>query len=194
MSRLDLVVGPNGAGKSTFVRLAIVPTWPAATFVNADEIAARRWPDDASAHAYDAARLAAATRTRLIELGRPLIAETVFSHPSKLDLLRQARAAGYVVALHVLMVPEDLAVARVAYRTAAGGHDVPVDKIRQRHRRLWPIVAAAVPLADSATFWDNSGHDGPRTVGRFIDGLPVGRPDWPRWTPDVLVDRWPAAS
>ena len=191
MSRLDLVVGPNGAGKSTFVRLAIVPAWPAATFVNADEIAARRWPDDASAHAYDAARVAADTRTRLIELGRPLIAETVFSHPSKLDLLRQARQAGYVVALHVLMVPEDLAVARVAYRSAAGGHDVPVEKIRQRHRRLWPIVAAAVPLADSATFWDNAHHDGPRGVGLFIDGLPVGRPDWPRWASEVLVDRWP---
>lgn len=192
MSRLDLVVGPNGAGKSTFVRMVIVPAWPAATFVNADEIAARRWPDSAAGHAYEAARVASDTRARLIELGRPLIAETVFSHPSKLDLLRQAGRARYVVALHVLMVPEDLAVARVAYRTAAGGHDVPVDKIRQRHRRLWPIVAAAVPLADSATFWDNSNYDGPRSVGLFIDGAPVGRPNWPRWTPDVLAELWPS--
>ena len=112
-----------------------------ATFVNADEIAAQRWPDDQLAHSYEAARIAAATRARLIQLGRPLIAETVFSHPSKLDLLRDAAVAGFFMALHVLMVPEDLSVARVAYRVAAGGHDVPVDKIRQRHRRLWPIVA-----------------------------------------------------
>jgi predicted ABC-type ATPase len=191
VSRLDLVVGPNGAGKSTFVRLAIAPIWTAATFVNADEIAARRWPDDPSSHAYEAAAIATATRARLIELGRPLIAETVCSHPSKLDLIRTASGAGYFVALHVLMVPEELSVARVAYRVAGGGHDVPAEKIRERHRRLWPIVAAAVPMTDSATFWDNSRHDGPRTVALFSDGVVVGSPDWPSWTPTALTDAWP---
>jgi predicted ABC-type ATPase len=191
VSRLDLVVGPNGAGKSTFVRLVLAPTWPVAIFVNADEIAAQRWPDDPVAHAYEAAKVAAATRTRLIELGRPLIAETVFSHPSKLDLLRDATRAGYYCALHVLMVSEELSVARVAYRVANGGHDVPVDKIRGRYRRLWSIVADAVPLADSATFWDNSRHDGPRSVALFSDGLVVGSPNWPSWTPEAMTDRWP---
>ena len=124
MSRLDLVVGPNGAGKSTFVRLVITPAWPGAVFVNADEIAAQRWPDDQERHAYDAAAVAATTRSRLIELHRPLIAETVFSHPSKLDLLRQAAAAGYYTAVHVMWVPEALAVARVSARVVAGGHSL----------------------------------------------------------------------
>jgi predicted ABC-type ATPase len=157
------------AGKSTLVRLVIVPAWPSATIVNADEIAALRWPDDPSAHAYDAARIAAGNRIRLIELGRPLIAETVFSHLSNLDLVRQACQTGSAVALHVLMVPEDLSVARVAYRAATGGHDVPVEKIRQGHRRLWSIVAAAVPLTDSATFWDNSCQVGPCINGLFSE-------------------------
>lgn len=169
-----------------------MPAWPAAIIVNAAEIAALRWPDDPSAHAYDAARIAADTRTRLIDLGRPPIAETVFSHRSQLDLVRQASQAGYAVALHVLMVPEDLSVARVAYRAAAGSHDVPVDKIRQRHRRLSSIVAAAVPLADSATFWENSRQEDPCIVGLFSEGLAVGYPDWPSWAPDVLVDRRPS--
>jgi predicted ABC-type ATPase len=191
VSRLDLVVGPNGAGKSTFVRLVLAPAWPVATFVNADEIAAQRWPDDPMAHAYEAAKVAAATRTRLIELGRPLIAETVFSHPTKLDLVRGATRAGYYVALHVLMVPEELSVSRVAYRVANGGHDVPVEKIRARYRRLWPIVAEAVPIVDSATVWDNSRHDGPRIVALFSDGLIVGSPNWPSWSPRAMTDLWP---
>jgi predicted ABC-type ATPase len=191
VSRLDLVVGPNGAGKSTFVRLVLAPKWPAATFVNADEIAAQRWPDAQSSHAYEAAKVAAATRDRLIALGRPLIAETVFSHPSKLDLIRAARDAGYFVGLHVLMIPPELAVARVAYRVAAGGHGVPVEKIRARYSRLWPIVGRAVPLTDSATCWDNSRHDGPRTVALFSDGLVVGRPDWPAGAPAAISDLWP---
>ncbi len=191
MSRLDLVVGPNGSGKSTFVRLVLAPTLPTTSFVNADEIAAREWPDDPEAHAYEAAAIAATTRSRLIELGLPLIAETVFSHPSKLELVDEASAAGYYTALHVLMVPEDLAVARVDYRLASGGHRVPVDKIRQRYRRLWANVVEAVPKAGSATFWDNAPLDGPRRVAMFIEGFVVGRPQWPVWTPSDLTTRWP---
>ncbi len=192
MSRLDLVVGPNGAGKSTFVRLVIAPAWPGASFVNADEIAAQRWPDDQERHAYEAAAIATTTRSRLIELRRPLIAETVFSHPSKLDLMDEATRAGYYVALHVLMVPEGLAVTRVDYRKASGGHGVPVDKIRERYGRLWAIVADAVPKAASANFWDNSKRNGPRQVAAFIAGEVVGRPEWPDWAPSDLTERWPS--
>ena len=137
MIRLDLVVGPNGAGKSTFVALTLAPLLPESVFVNADEIAQRRWPDDPAARSYDAAQIAAQTRSTLIQQGRPFIAETVFSHPSKLDLIDAAHGAGYTVVLHVLLIPADLAVERVKHRVRAGGHDVPERKIRERHRRLW---------------------------------------------------------
>jgi predicted ABC-type ATPase len=160
-------------------------------FVNADETAKQRWPDDAAAHAYDAARVAAATRTTLIETGRSFMAETVFSHPSKIDLIRDARAHGYTTVLHVLMIPEHLAVQRVRYRVAAGGHDVPENKVRQRYRRLWSIVADAVAMSDIVTVYDNSRHPGPRTVARFNGGLVLGEPDWPAWAPAELTGPWP---
>jgi predicted ABC-type ATPase len=154
MKRADLVVGPNGAGKSTFVALTLAPLLPGSVFVNADEIAKQRWPDDPAAHAYDAALVAAETRDRLIELGRWFIAETVFSHPSKLELVRTAQDAGYTVVLHVVLVPEDLAVERVKRRVLHGGHDVPEDKIRERHRRLWALVTSAIELADATTVYE----------------------------------------
>jgi predicted ABC-type ATPase len=188
--RLDLVVGPNGAGKSTFVRLVLAEQVRGSVFVNADEIAKANWPDDTEAQSYEAARIAAATRETLIDRRQPFIAETVFSHPSKLDLIETARRTGYFVALHVVMVPEDLAVARVAARVAAGGHPVPEDKVRQRWHRLWHHVADAVGLVDDATFWDNATHDGPHLVAEFFAGLPAGAPRWPPWTPAVLTDRW----
>ncbi len=112
MERLDVVVGPNGAGKSTFIALTLAPLLPGSVVVNADEIARQRWPQDPASHAYDAAKVAADTRAKLIDLGRSFIAETVFSHPSKLDLLHAARRAGFTVVLHVLLIPEDLAVER----------------------------------------------------------------------------------
>ena len=60
-----------------------------------------------------------------------VLAETVFSHPSKLDLLDEAHARGYTVVAHALLIPEELAVERVARRVSAGGHRVPQDKIRE---------------------------------------------------------------
>jgi predicted ABC-type ATPase len=191
MHRLDLVVGPNGAGKSTFVALTLAPLLPGRVFVNADEIAKQRWPDDPASRAYDAARVAADTRATLIGLRRPFIAETVFSHHSKLDLITAAHAAGYIVVLHVLLIPEDLAVERVRHRVAAGGHDVPEAKIRERHRRLWALVAEAIARCDSATVYDNSRLQGPRIVAQLSAGEIVGSPSWPTWTPESLASRWP---
>ncbi|MDP7701697.1 MULTISPECIES: AAA family ATPase [unclassified Mycobacterium] len=191
MKRLDLVVGPNGAGKSTFVAITLAPLLPRSVFVNADEIAKRRWPDDPATHAYDAARIAANTRAKLIEAGRSFIAETVFSHPSKLDLIRAAHSAGYVVAVHVLLIPEDLAVERVQRRVHHGGHDVPESKIRERHRRLWPLVADAIAIADTATIYDNARREGPRIVAQLTAGTIIGALMWPPWTSAELTRRWP---
>jgi len=186
MKRLDLVVGPNGAGKSTFVELTLTPLLPGSDFVNADEIDRQRWPDDPVSHAYQAARVAAETRAQLIELGTSFIAETVFSHPSELDLIDAARAAHYTIVLHVLLAPEELAVERVRHRVSAGGHDVPEDKIRQRYQRLWGLVAAAITRCDSATVYDNSGLKGPRIIAQIYDGFLVGSSAWPAWTPGAL--------
>lgn len=193
MLRLDLVVGPNGAGKSTFVRYTLARALPpGVAFVNADEIAARRWPEDPQGHAYDAAGIAARTRAALLGAGEPFIAETVFSHPSKLELVDAAQAAGYVVVVHVLLVPEELAVARVRSRVAAGGHDVPEEKIRSRYQRLWPLVVTAAGRAESTTCYDNSRVSGPRVVAQIAGGAPVGAVMWPAWTPDVVLTAWAA--
>jgi predicted ABC-type ATPase len=191
VKRLDLVAGPNGAGKCTFVEFTLAPLLAGSVFVTADEIATQRWPDDPPAHAYEAALIAAQTREKLIELGRPFIAETVFSHPSKLELIEGARAAGYTVVLHVVLIPEDLAVARVAYRVNAGGYPVAENKIRQRYHRLWALVADAITRCDQATVYDNSGITGPRIVAQMTEGFIVGSPTWPDWAPLALAARWP---
>ncbi|MCA2244351.1 AAA family ATPase [Mycobacterium sp. WUMAC-067] len=190
MERLDLVVGPNGAGKSTFIAFTLAPLLPGSPVVNADEIARQRWPGEAAGRAYEAAQVAADTRAKLIDLGRSFIAETVFSHPSKLDLIHTAHRADFTVVLHAMLIPEDLAVERVRHRVRAGGHDVPETKVRERHRRLWTPVAQALALSDVATVYDNSRLRGPRIVARLSGGMTIGRPDWPAWAPEILQKRW----
>ncbi len=189
--RLDLIVGPNGAGKTTFVQRVLAPAYPASVFVNADQIAKQRWPDDQASHAYDAAMLAAKTRDELIRLGQPLIAETVFSHPSKLELVTRARDRGYRVALHVIMVPVEVSVERVRHRHEAGGHDVPEDKIRSRWPRVWANVAEAIGLVHTATCHDSNRWGRFTEIAVWADGTLASGPCWPTWAPAVLSDRWP---
>jgi len=190
LKQLHLVIGPNGSGKTTFVNEFLALELPGYAYVNADEIAKARWPDDPGAHVYEAAQVAAETRAYLIAGGRPFIAETVFSHRSKLDLLRSARQGGYQVVLHAMLVPEELAVRRVAYRVQAGGHDVPEHKIRERYRRLWLFLAQAISLVDRAVLYDNSRRTGPVKIAEFFGGLPIGAATWPEWAPEPVVSRW----
>ena len=180
---LHVIVGPNGAGKTTFYERTLGPA-TRLPFVNADLIARQRWPDDPAAHAYEAAELAAARRRTFVEERRSFATETVFSHPSKLELLREAREAGFRVYLHVILVPEELAVRRVGVRVETGGHDVPVEKIRGRFSRLWQLVRLAIPVAHEAEVLDNSrATTAFRLVARYHDGDAVGSVDWPPWTP-----------
>jgi predicted ABC-type ATPase len=183
---LHLIAGPNGAGKSTLYDRVIGPVTQL-PFVNADVIAARHWPEDAAAHAYDAARRAAEDRDQRLAARTSFVTETVFSHPSKVELVEAAVTAGYLVTLHVVLVPESLAVARVANRVAQGGHDVPEEKVRCRSTRLWPLVATAIPLVDTTIVYDNTSASAPfRVVATFHRGIAGGAPAWPRWTPKAL--------
>jgi predicted ABC-type ATPase len=182
---LYLVVGPNGAGKTTLFERVIGPA-TGLEFVNADLIAAERWPESQSQHAYEAAKLAAARRDLLISARGSFATETVFSHPSKLAMLQRAQRAGYRTYLHIVLVPKALAVARVRKRVETGGHDVPQGKVEERFDRLWPLVAGAVAVADEATVYDNS-RGSFRVVARYGTGRLIGAPSWPAWTPPELT-------
>lgn len=183
---LHLIAGPNGAGKSTLYERVLEPATHL-EFVNADLIAEQRWPDDPASRGYEAAALAAERRSELIAARGSFATETVFSHESKLELVRIAVDAGYLVTLHVVIVPEELAVARVVSRVRVGGYHVPEDKIRARYSRVWPLLAAAIPAVDTVAVYDNSRADTPfKVVASFERGSVVGTPDWPPWTPDPL--------
>jgi predicted ABC-type ATPase len=134
-------------------------------FINADEIAA-------------------------LDQRRSFITETVFSHPSKIELIRQGVSAGYLVTLHAILVPEDVTVMRVEYRVARGGHTVPETKVRERYRRLWTLLAQARDLAGRSTFYDNGRASAPfLPIANYGNGRLVGDAAWPAWTPSALIRR-----
>lgn len=186
MPLLHLLAGPNGAGKSTYVRDVLSPT-TRLPFINADEITLERWPDAQAEHAYEAARIAEDRRRDHIAHRRSFITETVFSHPSKVQLVSDAVDAGYLVHLHIIIVPVELAVQRVAERVRRGGHDVPEQKIRERYERLWTHLDAAIDIADVVEVFDNGSARTPfRPCALYTHGALVGDASWPRWAPAAL--------
>jgi predicted ABC-type ATPase len=188
VSRLDVIAGPNGAGKTTLFERVIRPPRPGLPFVNADRIARERFPGEELERSHEAARIAAEARRAMIEARLDFCAETVFSHESKVDLVAAATEAGYDVVLHVVLIPLSLSAPRVAKRVAAGGHDVPVDKLASRYGRIWPLIAAAVPSCYRVIFWDNAADDGPFEVASYRYGVADYSPRWPVWAPEPLLD------
>ncbi len=187
MPLLHLLAGPNGAGKSSYVRDVLAPATHL-PFINADEIAASRWPDAQAEHAYEAAQIAEAQRRDLIAAEDSFISETVFSHPSKVQLVSDAADAGYLVHLHVIMVPVELTVQRVLERVRRGGHAVPEKKIRDRYERLWQYIGSAIRIADVAEVFDNSSARTPfRLCATYQHGALIGTPNWPKWAPGELT-------
>jgi len=152
---LWLIAGPNGAGKSTFYEKHLRAHVP--HFVNADVIGQGLDLLDQAARDREAMRLAEQQRQALLAAGQTFAAETVFSHPSKVDLIRQAKAAGFDVHL-VFIATEEPAInrARVRQRVQLGGHDVPVEKIAPRYERALANLRDALPLVDHAYLYDNS--------------------------------------
>lgn len=187
MPLLHLLAGPNGAGKSSYVHDVLAPA-TRLPFINADEIAASRWPDTQAEHAYEAAKIAEGQRRERIDTGESFISETVFSHPSKVQLVSDAVAAGYLVHLHVVMIPVELTVQRVRERVRRGGPGVPEAKIRERYDRLWGHLRVAIGIVDVVEVFDNSSARTPfRLCTTYQHGLLLGLPSWPAWTPEALT-------
>ena len=183
--QLWLLVGGNGAGKSTFYGTSALRHLP---FINADRIARRISPDAPQLAELEAARKAENLRQRYLTLGESFCAETVFSHPSKVDYIRAARARGFTVNLIYIHLPRNLHVARVLQRVSEGGHDVPAVKIEPRVDRLRENVREALPLCHFVAVYDNSDLDRPfELVLSIQDGdVQSHQVPLPKWAHELL--------
>lgn len=200
-----LLAGPNGAGKSTLYRAALatglIP--PEAEFVNADlhEAAHLQHIAHPVKRSQMAREWADQRRTACLAAGKAFVSETVFSHPSKLELLAAAQAAGFAVVLLVVCVDEPRQLlARVQQRELEGGHSVQPERILARYPRTLANLAKALQRVDLALLYDTSG---PRNrvvqppclvarcrAGRVLWKNPVR---WPVWA-ERLLDGMPATT
>lgn len=180
-----VIAGPNGAGKTSLYDRQIGKGFPGVEFVNADRLALEHFghPAITKNESEVGQKLAETRRRELMAQGKPVATESTFSHESKVDLVRDAKAAGYVVLLyHVNVRNADLAVMRVASRVGKGGHRVPEGKTRGRYERNQPLIRQAALLADHAYIFDNSEIGRPhRLVLQLHQGKAINRDNVPAW-------------
>jgi len=152
-----MLAGPNGAGKSTFYELYLASSQ--LPFLNADAFAARTEVDSEQA-----ARILDGIRDDMIQKRLGFITETVFSDPmgAKLGMLQKAIAFGYDVTLiYVGLTSPELSGLRIDQRVAAGGHDVPRDRLASRFERSLANLRAAIALVPTVKVYDNSDPERP---------------------------------
>ena len=166
-----LLAGPNGAGKSTLYRALVREglLGPPLEFVNADLHEREYLQHIANAQERsEAARAwADARRARLLADRTPFASETVFSHPSKLALIKEAQRHGFTVALYIVALDDPARLLdRVAQRVREGGHPVPPERILARYPRTMAHLTQAVQWADAAYLYDamDVTEGGPRLV------------------------------
>jgi len=180
-----MLAGPNGAGKSTLYETVIKPKLNI-PFINADHIQKNELGDPSMLASYRAAKMAEEKRQVHLSNKLSFVSESTFSHPSKLQLIDDAKEAGFrVVLYHVNVRSANLSVARVATRVQEGGHDVPEDKIRARYERNQNLIKQAALKCDMAFVYDNSALNKPPklaisfTNGR-VDRISEFVPAWAR--------------
>lgn len=158
-------------------------------FINADILARELFPKAPEAHSYDAAKLAEELRKNLLQDQQSFCFETVFSHPSKIDFLAQAKTLGYeIILVFIHLDSVALNQARVQQRVAEGGHDVPADKVESRIPRLLKHIKQAMPLCDHVRLLDNSRVDNPfQQLANILHGeLTVLEYPLPGWAKELL--------
>lgn len=187
-----MIAGPNGSGKSTLAAQLRQCGLDLGEWLNADEIAlaeverntasrANLAPSDREAElrrlwefeSRRAQELVRQRRNTAMQRRVNFAFETVMSHPSHIEFLQSAREAGFRTRLFfVCTSTANINVGRVANRVLHGGHDVPIDRIKQRYFRCLNLLPEAIRAADEAMIYDNSDINRPlRLLALVKDGF-----------------------
>ena len=153
-----IIAGPNGSGKTTFASEYLPVEVGCINFINADLIAQGLSPFDPTRVAIMAGKLLIQQIDHCIQKGFSFAFETTLSGKGYERKIRCWKKLGYEIIMYYLKLPSaEIAIERVRFRVAQGGHHVPEEDIRRRFSRSWRNFNEIYkPLADSWVIFDTS--------------------------------------
>ena len=119
-------------------------------------------------------------RKKLLDSGEKFSFETVFSHESKVDIMKCAIEKGYKVYLYFISTEHpDINVYRVKFvRVKENGHDVGEELIRNRYYRSMELMYETSQLCYQAYFFDNSNNGGTHSMFAHFKKSIEGKKLW----------------
>lgn len=156
--RFLIIAGPNGSGKTTFAKLLLENRWGlGCRFFNADERAQALGDWNNEDYVRQAQIEIRDALLNALDNKNEILYETVFSHPSKIDLVNKALEKGYFIRFFYICTSSyRINVNRVAERVMQGGHSVPGEKLVSRFNRSLSYSAQAMRLAQRGYLFNNS--------------------------------------
>ncbi len=167
--------GPNGSGKSTAAPRLLRGSLKVDEFVNADTLAQGLSAFRPEEVALEAGRITLGRLDELASQHRSFAFESTLASQSLARRLTALKREGYNVHVLYLWLPDvGLAIARVAERVRAGGHNVPEDAVRRRYQRgRRNFFTLYRGIADRWRVYDASSVDGPQLVATGGTGVPT---------------------
>ena len=200
-ARLFVLAGVNGAGKSSLGGAALQAR--GAEFFNPDVMAARLREQQPGLSVEQANGLAWTLGRRGLERalaeGLTYAFETTLGGKSIARLLLDgARAGAQVHVWYAGLATPELHLRRIQARVAAGGHDIPPAKVRERFDASRSHLVKLMPHLASLRVYDNSFEADPRAgrrpqpvlllqmqAGRVVAHAPLAR--IPAWAKPLLA-------
>ena len=141
-------------------------------------------------NSYIAADLAGFIREHLLNEDKNFWFETVFSHASKLEIMKKAKELGYRIYFYFIATDSpEINIDRVHNRVAKNGHAVPEKKIRDRYYRSLRPLIPAIKISDRAFLFDNS-----KKASRYLceitnQKVTMETEDIPNWFINYVYDK-----
>ena len=111
-------------------------------------------------HSYEGALISAFLRHHLQESKIDFCFETVMSHPSKIEEIREAKQKGYKTYLYFICIDDpEVNVSRVENRVIKGGHNVSPEKISSRYFNTLNNLMRMIENVDKCYLFDNSSEE-----------------------------------
>ncbi|TKC08140.1 toxin [Pedobacter polaris] len=141
-------------------------------------------------NSYHFAIIADFIRHQLIASKKSFSFETVFSHPSKLELIDLAKSNNYKVYLYFIGTETPIMnLERVKDRIKKGGHSVEGEKVEKRYFLTMGLLMDMVKKVDETYLWDNSG-----IKHKFLGSIKNGFVEFeqlniPSWVDNYILEK-----
>lgn len=135
-------------------------------------------------HSYEGALISAFLRHHLQESKIDFCFETVMSHPSKIEEIREAKQKGYKTYLYFICIDDpEVNVSRVENRVIKGGHNVSPEKISSRYFNTLNNLMPMIENVDKCYLFDNSSEEY-RLIAKIAENklsLEIDPSELPNW-------------